>query len=325
MDSGRIIPLVAVEINIDYHWKIFVTTTTTPLTISGIIPPMITPFREDGGVDYTAFANNIDRWNREDLSGYLVLGSNSETAYLTEEEKLKLIEIAVGSATKGRNLLAGTGLESTKETIRLTNEAARLGATAALIVTPFYYASQMTDAALIHHYTVIADAADIPILLYNVPKFTHLNMSADVIKILSGHPNITGMKDSMGSFSQLVTFKNVVPSDFTLIAGSASIFYPALALGIDTGILALANCAPAECARIQKMFNRGRHEEAKLLHDRMMPVNKAVTDTYGIAGLKFACTLRGFDGGHPRSPLLGLTTDQEDALRQLLIQAELFE
>src|ERR1051326_1954142 len=147
------------------------------LQITGILPPMLTPFRENGDVDFEAFARNIGRWNATPLAGYLVLGSNSETPYLTREEKLRLIESTVAAGAKGKLVVAGTGLESTSETIRLTNEAARLGAHAALLLTPSFYGGRMNDPALLHHYTLIADATDIPVLIYNVPKFTHLNIS----------------------------------------------------------------------------------------------------------------------------------------------------
>ena len=291
--------------------------------LHGILPPMLTPFRENGNVDYEAFVKNIERWNQAPLAGYLVLGSNSETPYLTEEEKLKLVELTVQSAAKDRILLAGTGLESTRETIRLTNAAAKLGAHAALIVTPFFYGAQMTDAALIRHYTIIADAAEIPILIYNVPKFTHLNISVEAVKILSQHPNIVGMKDSRGDVAQLEAFKNAVPKKFNLIVGSASILYPALSLGIRAGILALANCAPVQCAEIQRLFEDGKHFAAQELQATLIPVNKAVTDTFGVAGLKYACTLLGYNGGFPRSPLLPLSKDEQQSIQQILVQSRL--
>ena len=183
----------------------------------------------------------------------------------------------------------------------------------------------MSEASLIRHYTTIADEASIPILLYNVPKFTHLNIPVEVVRALSQHPNIIGMKDSAGNFSQLVAIKNAVSGEFALIAGSASVFYPALGLGIKAGILALANCAPAVCSGLKKMFDRGHHEEAKLLQERLLPVNTAITETYGIAGLKVACTLLGYEGGFPRNPLLPLKTDQQKALRTILVRAELLE
>ena len=262
---------------------------------------MITPFKANGEVDYSAFARNIERWNKDPLAGYLVLGSNSETAYLSEKEKLKLIGLAVETAAKGKIVLAGTGLESTQGTILLTNAAAKLGADAALVLTPSFYAGQMTDDAVIRHYSAVADAAEIPVLIYNVPKFTHFNISAGAVEALSRHRNIVGMKDSAGNIAQLEAFKNVVPEGFNLIVGSASVLHPALKLGIRAAIVALANCAPGKCAEMQRLYDAGKDEHAQMLQSRMIPVNKAVTDTYGIAGLKYACTLTGYDGGCVRS------------------------
>ncbi len=291
----------------------------------GVIPPVITPFRENGDVDFDSFGRNIERWNKSPLSGYLVLGSNSETPYLTEEEKLTLIEMTVRSAASGRTILAGTGLESTRDTIILTNKAARLGAHAALVLTPFYYGSQMTHASLIAHFTAIADAADIPILIYNVPKFTHVNLSADVAKTLSQHPNIVGMKDSAGDVSQLKVFKNAVPGNFSLLVGSGSVLYEALTLGINGAILAIANCMPMHCVEIQRYVEHGKADAARMLQELIRPVNKAVTETYGIAGLKYACTLLGYEGGYPRRPLLPLTPEHEQAIRSILAAAKLLD
>jgi 4-hydroxy-2-oxoglutarate aldolase len=291
------------------------------IKLEGILPPMLTPFKGNGEVDYSAFARNIDRWNKEPLAGYLVLGSNSETAYLSEKEKLKLIELAVETAAKGRVVLAGTGLESTQATIALTNKAAKLGADAALVLTPSFYTGQMTDEALIRHYTAVAESAEIPVLIYNVPKFTHFNISADAVRTLSRHSNIIGMKDSAGDIAQLEAFKQAAPKEFTLIAGSASVLYPALKLGVRAAIVALANCAPGKCAEMQRLYDAGKHEHAQMLQSRMIPVNKAVTDTYGIAGLKYACTLTGYEGGSVRSPLMPLRDSDKHSIRALLIEA----
>ncbi len=286
--------------------------------ITGILPPLITPFRENGDVDYDAFVWNLNRWNDDPLAGYLVLGSNSETAYLDEGEKLKLIGLTVKTAKKGRLIFAGTGVESTRETIRLTNKAARLGVQAALILTPSFYGGQMNDEALIKHFTSVADASDIPILIYNVPKFTHLNISIEAVRVLSHHPNIIGMKDSLGDVAQLQAFLRVVHSDFNLIVGNASSLYPALSLGIRAGILALANCAPKECVEIHRLFERGEHQKASELQTRMLAVNRAVTETYGVAGLKYASTLMGYQGGSVRSPLVPLNNEQKADLQRIL-------
>jgi len=291
--------------------------------IKGVIPPMITPFKENGDVDYWMHAGNMEKWNNDNLAGCLVLGSNSETVYLNEEEKLELIRITVEAARKDRLILAGTGMESTRETIKLTNKAARLGAHGALVLTPFYYGGKMNDEALIRYFTEVADNSDIPILIYNVTKFTHVNISADAVQVLSRHPNIIGMKDSSGDVPQLVKFISVVPEDFNLMVGTASSWYPALTLGISAGIMALANCSPNECALVQEYYENGQIEKSRDTYTRIFPVNTAVTAAYGIAGLKYACSLSGYEGGFVRKPLLELKEDEKKKVRDILSKAGL--
>ena len=291
--------------------------------IRGVYPPMLTPFTKSGDVDYNAHKRNIDRWNKVDLGGYLVLGSNSETAYLRETEKLKLVELTLQYASRGRTIRAGTGLESTRETIRLPNKAAELGAHAALILTPFFYGVQMTDEAYVGHYKGIADSSRIPILIYNMPACTHINISIGAVELLSRHPNIIGMKDSSGDVPRLANLLKVVPKSFNLIVGTASAWHPALELGIRAGILALANLAGAQCAMIQKFHESGDADRAKDLHERLVPVNRAVTATHGIAGLKYAATLMGYDGGWVRSPLVALSDSARKQIEELISAAGL--
>ena len=291
--------------------------------LKGVIPPMITPFKENGDVDYDKHVQNLEKWNADQLSGYLVLGSNSETAYLNEAEKIKLIELTVKHARKGRTVLAGTGMESARETIALTNRAADLGVHAALILTPSYYYAMMNDEAQINFFTQVADHARIPVLIYNVTAFTHINISVHAVAALSKHPNIIGMKDSTGNVPQLVNFQRVVGDDFNLILGTVSAWYPALALGIRAGVFAMANCAPNECAFVQEAYEAGDHEKAGDTYRRIFPANAAVTATYGIAGLKYAADLLGYQGGHVRSPLLPLKEAQKAKIKEILQTAEL--
>ncbi len=289
----------------------------------GVYPPMMTPFKTNGDVDFDGFVKNIERWNDTDLGGYVVLGSNSEAAYLTDEEKLRCIEVTVQSAGKNKIIIAGTGLESTRETIRLTNEAAKRGANAALILTPGYYGDKMGDAALINHFTAVADHSAVPIILYNVPKFTHVTISLDAAKILSQHPNIHGMKDSSGDVPRLEALKNILPKDFTLFVGTASAWYPGIELGLRAGIMALANCAPKECIDVLKHYQNGEQQKAKELYTRLLPLNVAVTATYGVAGLKYAAEMLGYVGGSVRSPLQPLTENDKIKLQEILSNAML--
>ena len=286
--------------------------------LDGVFPPMLTPFKKNGDLDLDAHLFNLDKWNSYPLKGYLVLGSNSETIYLSEAEKLELIKNTAQNKSKEKILLAGTGMESTKETIDLTNKAAALGVQAALILTPFYYKSAMTTNALIQHFESIANHSDIPIMIYNVPKFTQINVDKELVSTLSQHPNIIGMKDSLGDSHQLESFLEIVPSDFTVMSGTASSWFPGLKMGLQGAIMALANIAPAESIAIAEFFRLGKIQEAELLHQRMLPVNTAITATYGIAGLKFAADLIGFKGGYVRQPLLQLNENQRNEIRQIL-------
>ncbi len=295
------------------------------LQLKGVLPPMVTPFKENGDVDYDAYACNIDRWNTTELAGYLTLGSNSETPFLSEDEKLELIRLTVSGAAKGKHVMVGTGLESIRETIRLTNKAASLGAQSALILTPGFFQSEMTTPALVDYFTQVADHVDIPILLYNVPKFARTNMNADAVARLSEHPNIIGMKDSSGNVPQLATFVRVSADDFNVMVGTAGAWYPALALGVKAGVHALANCCPDECVRIQELFDAGDWAGARDLYQRVFPVNAAVTGTYGIAGLKYGCDLMGYKGGYVRSPLQQLKDSQKEELRRIYIKAGLID
>ncbi|RGY99601.1 dihydrodipicolinate synthase family protein [Clostridium sp. AM58-1XD] len=293
------------------------------LKLKGVLPPVVTPFTEGGDVDYDAFVSNIEKWNETGLTGYLILGSNSETCYLSREEKLELIRLSAEHRSEGKHIMAGTGLESIRETIDLTNDAAKLGAESALILTPSFFDASMDSAALIDYFTQVADHSDIPVLLYNVPKFTHVTIGMDAVQKLMEHPNIAGMKDSSGNVPQLAAMKHVVPEEFNLMVGTAGAWYSALTLDIKAGVHALANCCPDECVKIQELFEAGDWKASRELYQRVLPVNSAVTGAFGIAGLKYGCDLMGYRGGWVRSPLQPLSEEKKAALRKIFEKAEL--
>jgi len=259
------------------------------------------------------------------MAGYLVLGSNSEAAFLNDQEKIDLVKATVEAAEEDRLILVGSGLESTRETVRLTNELAKVGAQAALVLTPSYYGDQMGEAAQVQYFMEVANHSDIPILIYNVTKYTHINISPRAICQLASHPNIVGMKDSSGNIPQLIQFQQVIDRQFNLLVGTASAWYPALDLGVQGAIMALANCAPEACVEIQTLFDQGDRAGAQALYRRMFPVNLAVTNTFGVAGLKYACLLLGYQAGHVRRPLLDLSEADKTAIRHILLEAGLLE
>jgi 4-hydroxy-2-oxoglutarate aldolase len=293
-----------------------------PNDLKGIFPPITTPFI-DGKVAYDKLADNIAKWNQTGLKGYVAFGSNGEYVYLSEEEKLAVVRTVVQSAAPGMKVIAGTGCESTWQTIQLTNACARLGAHAALVVTPFYYGGRMNEAALYKHFTAVADQADIPILIYNVTKFTNINVGVGLVARLSRHPNIIGIKDSNGNVSSLGEMVSAVDGDFSVLVGTAGALFGALALGAVGGVLALANVAPQACVQILDRVEQGRIEAARSVQLRMLPVNTALTATYGVPGLKAALDMLGYFGGDPRPPLLPASEKERSEIREILKKAEL--
>jgi 4-hydroxy-2-oxoglutarate aldolase len=291
--------------------------------LRGVFPPIPTPFDAEGDVATQALVGNLERWNRYDLAGYVVLGSNGEAVYLTEEEKLRVLEAARRAIPPDKVMIAGTGCESTRQTITLTRQAVQAGANAALVITPHYFGGQMTPHSLVHYYQAVAEASPIPVVLYNVPKFTHVDMDAATIARAARHPNIVGIKDSGGNITKLGDVVRLTDPDFQVLAGSAGFFFAGLALGAVGGVLALANVAPEQCIDIHRLFKAGRWDEAAELQRHMIPVNAAVTAGFGIAGLKAALDMLGYHGGPVRSPLLDLTESQRRALREVLAKGEL--
>lgn len=294
------------------------------LDLHGIFPPIPTPFI-NGAVACDKLAFNIQRWSRKGLKGFVVLGSNGEYVYLSEEEKRTVVDTVVQSAPDEMLIIAGAGCESTTETVRLTEDCAKLGANAALVVTPHYYGGRMNDGALVTYFSTVADHSPIPILLYNVPKFTHINMTADFVARLSEHPNIIGLKDSSGNVIQLGEILNAAVTDFQVMVGTAGVLFSGLTIGCAGGINALANVAPDQCVKIYDLVRAGGLDAARKLQLKMIPVNQAVTAVYGVPGLKAAMDMRGYFGGDPRSPLLPASKRERSEIKAILKKAALLE
>ena len=299
--------------------------TKTGISLRGVFTPIVTSFDEQGRVAHDQMAFNLERWNQTALSGYIVLGSNGEWVYLNEREKIAVLETARRAIPQDKLMIAGTAHESTVNTIAQTEKAAEVGADAAIIVNPHYYKSQMTAPVLVNYYRAVADASPIPIVVYNLPPATGIDMSADLLVELSQHPNIVGVKDTGGNMPKMgETIRRADPSFHTL-AGSANFFYPSLAMGVRGGILALANIAPDESVKMLELFNAGEIEKGRELHLRMLPVNLAITSRFGVSGLKAALDMVGYYGGPPRLPLLPLDAERRQELRHILKRAELVQ
>jgi len=289
------------------------------MKLSGVMPPITTPF-QDGKLALDQLKMNFQKWNKTGLSGYLVLGSNGEAVYLNEREKIKVVEVSRESIPKSKMMIVGSGMESTQETIRFTNQVANMGADFALVVTPSYFKGSMKPQILYDHFIAVAESSRIGILIYNVPQFTGINMEPELVAKLSEHSNIVGIKDSSGNIGQLSEIIHLSQKGFAVFVGSAPVFFPALCVGAVGGILAVANVVPQESIQIQSLFNKGKIKEAKALQNRLTPLAQAVTTKYGIGGLKMAMDLAGYFGGDPRPPLKRPGKEVEEELKHLLAQ-----
>jgi len=289
------------------------------IKIEGIFPPLTTPF-ENGEVALTKFGDNIKKLNPTNLNGYVILGSNGESCFLTRDEKLSLIKEAKKQSSENKIIIAGTGSDSIKDTISLTNDAAKEGADVALILTPSFFKGRMDHEALVEYFTKVADSVNIPVIIYNVPKFTNVSIEARTVKELSKHENITGIKSSSTDIAFFGEILNLVNDSFNVLAGTASILYAGLCLGASGGILAAANILPNECVDVYNYYKAGKLKEALESQNKLLAVNKAITATFGVAGLKKAMDWLGYFGGLPRSPLQKLRESDEKKLRQILIE-----
>jgi 4-hydroxy-2-oxoglutarate aldolase len=269
----------------------------------GVMIPVPTPFRGDD-VAVDALRDNLARWNQTPLAGYVILGSTGEFPMLSEVERDRVLAAAREAIPRDRAFIAGTGTNSTLHTIRQTRRAAELGADAAIVITPHYFTKAFAQAgAQVRHYRAVADAAPIPIMIYNFPLNTGINLEADAVAAIAQHSNVCGIKDSSGNIPQLAQIIDQTPKTFHVLVGAASALVPGLAIGAAGGILALAVISAREFCEVYALARAGRWDEAKALASRMMPVDRQVPGRYGIGGLKAALDLQGFFGGPCRQPL----------------------
>jgi 4-hydroxy-2-oxoglutarate aldolase len=251
-------------------------------------------------------AGNVRRWLATRLAGVLALGSNGEAASLDEDESDRILDAVRAEVPRDRVLIAGTGRESTRATIAATKRAAAIGADAVLVRPPSYFKSQMTPDALFAHFTAVAEASPVPVLLYNLPGVTGFTLTLPVVERLAAHANISGMKETSSDLERLGQFA-AIEGDFAVLCGWAPVFYPALAVGAAGAILAVANVLPDECVSIADLTRAGQSAEALAIQRRLTPIAQLVTSVHGVAGLKHALDELGYAGGPVRPPLQPLS------------------
>ena len=273
------------------------------LNLRGILIPFTTPFDERGEVDAAALRANIEKWNETGVVGYVALGSTGERVHLDERECLTVIETARGVVPRSMAFIAGAGQQSTRATIAEARRFADAGADALLIITPHFFRTKMTQDALAEHFVAVADALPVPILLYNLPEFTNVSLAPETVARLAAHTNIIGIKDSSGDMLALAEMLRLAHEDFAVMTGNGAALYAALAAGACGAILAAACVAPREFVAIFNAAREGDYVRARDLQQRITPLARAVTARFGIGGLKYAMSLRGYAGGEVRAPL----------------------
>jgi len=287
-------------------------------TLKGIFPPLPTSFDDNEAIATDKMIDNIKQLSHYNLAGFLILGSNGELVHLSDYEKEKVyVEIREGIPSD-KIMLAGTGCSSTRQTIELTQKAAKAGTDAALVLTPSYYKGLMTKNALKAHYFGVAEASDIPVIIYNMPANSGFDLDADTIIALSQHANIVGLKDSGGNIAKMGEIQSYAPSDFQLLAGSAGFLLPALSVGAVGGVLALANILPQHCIDIFQYFMDRKMDDAREKQLKIIKLNNFVTRQYGVPALKEAMNQLGLYGGPSRRPLLPLDDRIKEQLSILI-------
>ena len=289
------------------------------MKLHGILAPVTTPFHPGSeDLDLAGFTRNVAALVSAGLHGIVVCGSTGEAALLTDDERRVLLEAARSATPRDRQLLMGAGAESTRQTLKRCADAKAAGADAVLVVAPHYYSNAMTGEALRTHYRAVADGSPVPVVLYNIPKYMHFALPAELVAELARHPNVIGIKDSSGDLNMLGGFLKAQSDSFSVITGNAGTLVPALDAGARGGILAVADFAPALCLQAYDAQRKGDAAAAAELQATLKPLASVIVAELGIAGVKTACDLAGLVGGPVRRPLVDLDEKAEQRVRELL-------
>ena len=292
------------------------------MRLEGVIPAMLTPFTENGEINVSGIKENVDFLIDNGVSGIMCNGSTGEAVALTKEERIKVIEVTV-EAAKGRvKTIAGTGVPTTNETIKLTRDAKSTGADAAMIITPFYEIP--TQGGLYKHYETIAEAVDIPIVMYNVPQHTSVEIGLDVLKKLVEIDNIVALKESSGNLSQFAEIIRLVGDKISVLTGCDDLLLSSFVLGCPGAILALCNIAPRLVVDLYEAVKDEKMEKAKELNYKLLPIARAIGAPENFpAPVKEAVRMLGRPAGPVRGPIVEVSEEEKEEIRIALEEAEL--
>ena len=292
--------------------------------LQGLFIPVTTPFDPvTGDIAPVTFRDHLRRWLQQPVDGFVVFGSTGEGALLDEDEMVQLAEYARDVIPSMRPLVAGAGAESTRAVARLARRFGEVGVDAVLVHPPAYFGVSLSPADLRDHYRAVADASPVPVLVYHMPKFTHVTLDAGLMGELSRHPNIVGIKDSSGDLKRFAEYTDACDDECRLFVGNGALLYAALELGAVGGILALGDIAAEEYGELLTHYREGRLPQAGSIQERLAPAHKQIVGAYGARGVKAALDLKGWNGGPPRPPLRPLGEKDREIVARVMQEAGL--
>jgi 4-hydroxy-tetrahydrodipicolinate synthase len=283
----------------------------------GVGVALITPFKHNE-VDYSMIGRLIDFHIQGGTSAIIACGTTGESATLSDEEKLAIFDYCVKYSQGRIPIIAGTGTNNTAQSIDLSVRAQALGVDGLLVVTPYY--NKPSQAGLIAHYQAIADAVSIPIILYNVPSRTSVNLLPPAVKVLSQHPNIVATKEACGDLIQIRELASLVPKDFVLYSGNDDQVFDVLALGGQGVISVTSNIAPSLVAKPIQLYFQGQVEAAKKEFLRLEPLHKAMFIETNPVPVKTILPWLGYEVGSVRLPLVMMDAEKSSQLKSILKQ-----
>ena len=292
------------------------------LPFSGSYTALITPFKDDGSLDEARFEALVDWQIEQGTDGLVPVGTTGESPTLSHEEHDRVVEICV-KVTNGRvPIIAGAGSNSTAEAVRLSQHAEQVGADAVLIVSPYY--NKPTQAGLKAHFTSVADAISVPLIIYDIPGRSIVQISDEVMAELAAHPNITGIKDATADCARPTKLKSLIRDDFCQLSGEDATVLPYLAAGGHGCISVVSNVAPALCSELHRAWVVGNDPSAALaLHQKLMPLHTALFCEASPGPVKYAASLLGIAGPQTRQPLVEIADSSKRAVEAALKAADL--
>jgi len=289
-----------------------------PLKLEGIFPPHITPFLKNEEIDENSLRSLVHFWLDSGCAGLVSCASNGEGPYMTKEERRRVLQLVIEEVNGKVPVIAGTGAPSTRETIFLTRDAKDVGADAVLIVSPYYFKPDSKE--LFEHYSSVISSTDIPVIVYNVPKFTGYNLDPNVIvRLAEESDQVVGVKDSGGSIGQISDLIHRVGDKISVLAGTADVVLACLLMGGRGGVLAVANVAPRLCVDLYNHFKAHEIERARQIQMKVLYLNDVLVKKFNqISAIKEAMNQLGKAAGYARRPSLPLDEKARKEVREAL-------